>query len=325
MSVVSSLPDEPTLRSILEQWFRGRLADESVRLVAFGPLSGGLSNETRLASVQMQGELVRYVVRWDPVEGIMAPYDIGKQFRVMQALSGTRVKAPRTCWLETDPSVLGRDFSAVEYVSGETPGRLLDRSDPRSRARLQAYVNMLAEIHRVDWQAAGLDRILAPQTRPAEAAVTGADRFLEHVRDRDFFDRARERLLRNAPRSRRISLTHGDCSLSNYLFSGDCVAAVVDWEMAALGDALQDVGFYCALVARYRIDASPADKEAERQDFLRRYAQAAGADVSDAPYWEAVSCYRNAVFSSQPAYAAYATTHYRERLAELLSDQRLMM
>jgi len=310
-------------REALQLWFQRKLRDSHARIVEMRRLTGGLMNETHFVCVSSGSNAMPYVVRWDPGEGVMAPYDMALQFNVFRALAQTTVPTPRAYWLELDHTILGRDFWVLEFVEGDTPGRLLDRAAPHYAERLNSYVGALAAIHRADWRALSLDRILGvPDARPGVTAIAALERFRAQVRDvtdQALFARAHDWLSAHAPQSWRLALTHGDCSLSNYLYRGGSVVAVLDWEMASLSDPLQDVGFFCNLVHRYRREESERERQRERAAFLEAYQGKTGCDYGTLPFWEALTCYRSAVMSAHPAYAAYATSDYKDRLQTLIA------
>lgn len=312
---------EPVSIADLTDWFRQKLGDERASVVNLTPLSGGLSNESYRVVVHSAEEQTRYVLRCDPGEGIMAPYDIALQFRVCAALAGSEVPVPHAFWLEQDAAVIGRDFCIFEFVPSETPPRLLDRDDPRTPARRASYQQTLAAIHRVDWRARGMNEFFADDANIALHLIEGQGRFLAKVEspeDVALFGRARDWLRERAEPCADLRLVHGDCSLSNYLFRDVDVAAVVDWELSCAGDPLMDVAFYCGLIFRYRADASPDEKARERDQFLAEYQALTDCSYDRLGFWEALSAFRTAVMSSQPEYAAHATNDYKDRLAALL-------
>lgn len=321
---VSSASLLPVQRQSLQRWFQFKLEDASASIVEMRPLVGGLMNETHLVHVQTSDvdRLQSFVVRWAPSEGVMAPYDIALQFKVMEALGTTAVPVPKTYWLEMDRYILGSEFWAVEYVMAETPGRLLDMEAPHFKRRFKSYVTTLAAIHDVDWAGDGIGELLGVnEAAPWQPLMAMLERHRDilPVERRAFFSDARSWLLENRPASWNLSLVHGDCSLSNYMFRDEEVVAVLDWELASISDPLADVGFYCCLIERYLRDATPAIRQEQRDLFLATYANETRRALDTLPFWETLACYRNALFSEHPKYALHATGDYRNRLAKLIS------
>jgi len=293
-------PDGDGLRAPLEAWLQDRFGQASLQLAGIEKIAGGLSNETyrlRLISSPETGQVpATLVLRIQPQQGLLADYDLSFQYRVTQALQGTAVPAPRPIWFEGDAHVLGRPFYVMTDVAGEVPGRLLDPARRDTPARQRAFVAALAAIHNLDWTQTALATLLRPPSgRPAVAAVEWVDSYLPPLGsepDAELFHRARARLLAAAPPPpSRLSLLHVDCSLSNYIFQRDRVVAVLDWELATLGDLQADVGYYCALLFRYR--SGPVAAKLEE---------------------------RAAVVTSRPVYRGVATHDFRDRLADLLGQ-----
>ena len=225
-------------------------AAESVELANLRGMPAGASNDTVSLDLRVTIEERAYdvpiVLRPERPDGILAPYDVSRQFRVMRALQATAVPVPSVAWYEPDPAVLGAPFFVMSRVLGETlPLFWYGHSE-----RLPAAAEMLATIHAVDWQRAGLG-FLAPGHEGSPLAA-------EMAAWRDRAERLRisraplvvelgEWLRANEPADARMALLHGDPNPGNYLFRGESVVAVLDWELAALGDPRSDLGFYAAL------------------------------------------------------------------------------
>src|SRR5437899_2228276 len=99
----------------LTAYFARRLAPRTdVRVLALTRMSEGFSQETFRVEVAWRGaageEQGAYVVRRQPAAGLLEPYDTEPEFRVLAALAGTPVRAPRVFWYERDPAVLERPF-----------------------------------------------------------------------------------------------------------------------------------------------------------------------------------------------------------------------
>jgi aminoglycoside phosphotransferase (APT) family kinase protein len=233
------------------------------------------------------------VLRLDPGDGLLAPYDMEHQFRVYRALEGSGVPVPKVYWLELDRRVLGAPFYVMELLAGESPGRLLDETDRRTYApRLDEYVRVLATIHGVDWRARGLHFLESPGPGSlAHRRIDAIEGFIRRVQwqPEEDLDEAIAWLREHAPPASDAALIHGDCSLSNYLFVGNRVNAVLDWELCAISDPLEDVAFFCGLIPMFRGELSHADQERLRSDFLERYQAATGRGYETFEFWEALS------------------------------------
>ncbi len=258
-------------------------------------LAGGKSNLTYEVS---DGTTTR-VVRRPPLGHVQATaHDMGREHTVMSALAGTDVPVPTTYAMCRDTEVIGAEFYVMEMVRG-TPFRSADQLrelGPEPTGRLgDAMLDVLAALHQVDPAAVGLDDLGRPAgflqrqvrrwagqlegsaTRPLPDAETLVARLADHVPAGD-------------AEGARAGIVHGDYRLDNLLADpdrrGSEVLAVVDWEMATLGDPLTDVALlqvYDRLAettgGQAVADASlaPGYPSPERQ--LERYAAAGGPDL----------------------------------------------
>ncbi len=260
-------------------------------------MPAGASNDTVGLDVEVECDghraLLPLVLRPQRRDGILAPYDIGRQFRVMRALSRTAVPVPATMWHEATGAVLGAPFFVMQRVAGETlPLFWYGSQSPR----LWAVAEALAEVHAVAWQAAGL-AFLLPEGDPtpsplacdlaqwrAKAAHMGMARHRELVALGEF-------LAANEPPDARHTLLHGDPNPGNYLLDGDRIAAVVDWEVAAIGDPRSDLGFYAALLTVF----GGMSGEGGQTVLSGAYAAVTGIPLADLDYYEAVGLYKMAI------------------------------
>lgn len=320
--------DLERLCGALTPWLADKLADPSVVIEDIRPLAGGLVNVIYFLTLSGGADTRpwrrRLVLRCDPITGPQAPYDMPGQFATYQAVARAGVPIPQALWLETDPRVLGRDFWVSEFVEAEAVGRLIYPDQPLAEERMAAYVDMLARIHEADWRGAGLDAcvpVIGPgQIEDLIEAETG---FLDGApsrEDRGLFEAARARLKRTAPQSFAPSLTHGDCSLSNYLFEGARIIAVVDWDLALITDRMRDVAFYGSLLFRFNPETPDAVKEDRRARFVDAYQARTGASAETLMFWEIYANYHNALSWTRPGWPTSSGGYeaYTARLRTLM-------
>ncbi len=268
----------------------------------------GHSNLTYLVQV---GER-RYVLRRPPA-GPLPPtaHDVLREYRVLQSLRG--VRAPRPVLACEDPSVIGAPFYLMEFIDGFIVGEALppELGDGRAAARREVgdeLVGALAEIHLLDWRAAGLGG-MARSTGYLERQMRRWSSQWEINRTRRIPALERlERLLRSRrPRSERVTLVHGDYKLDNLIFSRApqvrCLA-VVDWEMAAIGDPLADLGYLLAFwlqpgeaaigpLSLGRVSAEPGFHT--RAELRERYEQLTGWPTDRLHWYEALALWKFAI------------------------------
>jgi aminoglycoside phosphotransferase (APT) family kinase protein len=282
-------------RESLAAYLESKLAAaESVEVVNVRGMPAGASNDTVSFDARVHCDGAEFdvplVLRPERPDGILAPYDVARQYRVMRALAGTAVPVPAVAWYEPDAAVLGAPFFVMERIPGETlPLFWYGQSE-----RLDLAAAALAEIHAVDWRAVDLD-FLVP-----EGALTPLDSELHAWRlraERLRISRAPllvtlgDWLRANEPADARFALLHGDPNPGNYLFRGQRVVGVVDWEVAAVGDPRSDLGFYAALHTIFGGISGPSG----RTLLSDAYERVTGTPQHDLEYYEATGLYRMAV------------------------------
>jgi aminoglycoside phosphotransferase (APT) family kinase protein len=236
------------------------------------------------------------VVRMEPRDPIaVGPCRLPEQFAILTALHGSNVPVPRPVALETDPSVLGAPFIIVDRVTGEVPIPWgADVADAAARLRMaDRFVEVLARIHAFDWRRAGLSRLLGNDAaRRIDPAAREIKRW-EHVVDTLSLRPEpilREALLwckRNKPKPDRISLTHGDYRLGNFIWKDGDIQAFLDWEIAGIGDPMADVGWISMYAWRDR-DPTLWTGLIDRPQFIALYERHSGHSVDEERvfFWE---------------------------------------
>jgi aminoglycoside phosphotransferase (APT) family kinase protein/putative sterol carrier protein len=307
----------------LEDWLRGRLPD--ARDVALSPLkrpAAGFSNETYMCDLSYRdasGERSEQVViRLEPRYRVFPEYDLEKQFRIMAALAGTDVPVPRVRWYEGDRSILGSSFYIMDRVEGEIPpevppyhafGMMFD-STPERRERIWWNgLDALVRVHALDWRKLGLSFLGEPAggTGPIDRQLDYYAAYLEWVKEKEAqptLDASLKWLRDNRYEPKRVTLCWGDSRLPNQVFRDDRVAAVLDWEMAWLGDPEADLAWWifldwqgCVGYGIPRLEGFPSAEET-----VRRYEELSGAKVEHAFYNEVFAAFRFGVILARVAH-----------------------
>src|SRR5262245_45947891 len=223
--------DDPTLVARLEQFLRLRLRHgEAPRVVQFERSTEGFSQETFSFEVEhATGERRGFVLKREPVAGLLEPYDLEPEFRVLHALSSDPLPSPATPWFEPDPAVLERSFYVMERLPGEVPIPVAgpDGEGPFNDAeRLPLatdVVDALARLHAVDWRAYGLEFLGDPGRAAAarelarwEARIAASGLSLDPP-----LAEALGWLRRHVPATPEVTLVHGDFRLGNFLVVRD--------------------------------------------------------------------------------------------------------
>lgn len=230
------------------------------------PLSTGFSSDTLLFDLVYDRDGMErregLVARLEPEEYVMFPsYDVGAQAKTLQLLEGTDVPVPIVRWLELDDSVLGVPFYVMNRIDGRIPtdnppmhdeGWLAEEATEAEREAIWwSGLEAMCEVHRVDWKRLGFD-FLAEPMRGDTALDQQLDYWQEYFRwgmeasrHPDIVE-GLEYLEAHKPDDQPVALCWGDSRLANQIFDGVQCVGVLDWEMARLGDPVQDLAWWLA-------------------------------------------------------------------------------
>jgi len=215
------------------------------------PIGEGHSNVTYL--IERSGAEV--VLRRPPRPPLPpSAHDVLREARLLSALAPTPARVPGVLAVCDDSGVIGCPFYIMERIAGEVivssvPPAL---DAPAERRRIgEQLIEALAEIHTVDWRAAGLEGFGKP-TGYLERQVRRFGGLWEINRTREIpaVERVGAWLSENMPASGPATIVHGDYRLGNTIFAATPPAhlqAVLDWEMATIGDPLADLGYLCMM------------------------------------------------------------------------------
>ena len=212
-------------------------------------LSGGNSNVTELVTTAMG----RAVLRRPPDAALSASAANGvrREYRVLRAVEG-QVRAPRALGLCDDADVIGQPFVLTDFVDGVSirdrlPDAYLQYPEPLTAVGFE-LVDALADVHRVDWGGTGLGTAAPHDYVPRQVERWLRARTDDPVRALPALERVAAWLLRELPAHRPAALIHGDYHLDNTLFdrSRPVLRAIIDWELATVGDPLADLALMLA-------------------------------------------------------------------------------
>jgi aminoglycoside phosphotransferase (APT) family kinase protein len=270
-------------------------------------ISGGKSNLT----YRLTDGTRRLVLRRPPLGHVLATaHDMGREFEVMSALAGTAVPVPRTRLLCRDSDVLGADFYLMDDVDGTVYRDAVDTAglgSERAHAISRQLIDVLADLHAVDPAAVGLEKFGRP-VGYLERQVARWHRQFESSRSRDIpgAEELQQRLTEGIPTSQRATVVHGDYRLDNTVIAADdTIAAVLDWEMATLGDPLADLGLmkiYWEMGEQQPDNpvahgVSPSAGFPPMAAIEGRYAERTGLDLTPMPWYTAFARYKLAVIA----------------------------
>ena len=316
--------DAPRLAEWLDQRLGGPLPIETEAL------KGGGSCE--IFSVR-RGD-AHWVLRRAPARASSSTaHDVLREFRILDAIKDEAVRIARPILACDDPAVAGAVFYLMEFVAGmpirmTLPAAYADSPEAQARS-LTELIDALAELHRVDWRACGLGDLGKTEGYLARQVPRWLAQ-LESYRCRELpaVDSVAAWLGEQLPQEQAPALCHGDYKLDNLLFSPDLPAralAVVDWEMAAIGDPLVDLAWALIFLPQegnplalgaagqpggYRLAGLPSEAV-----LVERYAERTGRDVAALDWYRVFSPWKLAIVL-EGSYAKWRRGESRNPLHE---------
>jgi aminoglycoside phosphotransferase (APT) family kinase protein len=282
---------EDTIREDLQAQCRERLGRPDLRVISIDPIPEGHSGFTYFVTIDDGDGPRRFVLRLPPPGArIAGPADVVRQGRIMAALHAAGLPTPAIPVLSTEPVVDGRPFVLMEAVEGTR----IEKAGVEERP-LDIAASAVRVLKRL--QALPID-----QTGIGDEEPTGLQ--AEMLRWLWLMERAPEELTRRAgdlggllaariPAERQPTLVHGDYHYGNMLFKGPEVVAVLDWEIAQIGQPLLDLGCLCVVSHRRRYEGAPnpgGSIDVALEDLYRLY----GADAGEMRWYLALSLYKYA-------------------------------
>jgi aminoglycoside phosphotransferase (APT) family kinase protein len=237
-------------------------------------------------------------------------HDMLREHRVLRALAGTAVRAPVPLVACSEPDVLGVPFYLMEEIDGVVirntlPEAFVEAERPRLGYEM---VDALAELHLTDYAAAGLDDLGRPDGYTARQVARWTKQW-EFMKTRDLPDieALRVWLEEHVPASSARAIVHGDYKMDNVVFSRTAPArllAILDWEMATLGDPLADVGYLMVFwpepgEANIRLLPQPTQLPGfpTRAELIDRYTARTGFSMTDLTFYRTLAVWKLAILS----------------------------
>lgn len=265
----------------------------------------GHSNLTYVVSDGEQRVVVR---RPPPPPFAPGAHDVLREARLVTALAITGVPVPKVLAIADADAVVDVPLVVTEFIDGlviteETPPSLCH---PAIRRQIgERAVDTLADLHSVDWKTIGLNNFGRPDgfnlrhLRRVSGLVAGGDGSLP-----DAFAPLAEWLERNAPTEAGAAIVHNDYRLGNLMYAA-CpparLAAVLDWELATIGDPLFDLGYFLSSIPGCDEPLTPITAMATaalesgfpaRDELLARYCTRTGADPKEIHWYSALAQFK---------------------------------
>lgn len=306
------------------------------QITALRQFPGGYSNLTYL----LETDAGAVVLRRPPVGAqIKSAHDMGREFRVLSLLQGHFDKIPQPVLICQDDSVIGAPFYLMEQVQGvilrSKPPKEFQLSPDNMRRISEAAVDTLAALHAIDLEASGLLQLGKPQGYIERQTTGWVERYRKAETDAIAdMDAVAEWLTAHRPNDGAPAFLHNDFKYDNIVLDPadpGRVVAVLDWEMATVGDPLMDLGTTLA----YWTEAAEAEAlplaaanltwlpgNLRREQALERYAAQTGRNVDDFLFFFVFGAFKIGVIVQQ-IYARYKKGYTQDvRFAGLLDAVR---
>jgi aminoglycoside phosphotransferase (APT) family kinase protein len=278
---------EDTLATVLT-----RRIDGCRGLVSYERLSGGASQETYRIVIRTDGGERKLAMRRAP--GATAPQHgsypgLATEAMLIRAARVAGVPEPEVYWVLTPEDGLGDGF-IMEWLDGETLGARIVRDPSLDAIRpklAEQCGEILARIHAIDLDATGLASRLSHMS-PEQYVRQTWQRYQALDTPQPMIDFTARWLLENLPKAFEPTLVHNDFRNGNIMVSPDGVVAVLDWEIAHIGDPMRDLGWICTNSWRFGHSELPVGGFGAYADLFRGYERASGKRVDPAhvKFWE---------------------------------------
>jgi aminoglycoside phosphotransferase (APT) family kinase protein len=275
----------------------------------------GFSNLTYLLQIENK----EFVLRKPPKGAIKRGHDMNREFKVQSAVHKAYSKVPKMYGFSDDETILGSDFYIMEKVEGvilnykEAKQRNIPEKDYKNIAN--SWLNALVELHNVDYKAIGLADLGKPDGYVQRQISNWGKQYLKAKTDEyPEAEMVMNWMEEHQPKEYDHCLIHNDFKYDNVVFKDDSwqeVSAVLDWEMATLGDPLMDLGTslgYWTVATDHDFVKhgipSPTVFEGNptRSEIAEMYAQKSGRNVDNLIFYYVFGLFKIAVIAQQIYY-----------------------
>lgn len=307
--------------SALDRWIRAHVEGLDAGLPTVGQYPKGASNLTYVLNYPNR----RLVVRRPPMgHKARSAHDMGREYRIQQALSATSVAVPEMLALCEDDSVIGSEFYVMAHVEGLIlRSRLpegLSLTPARADALCQATVDQLIALHSVDINQTGLDQ-LGKGAGYNRRQIEGWSKRFKNARTWNVGkgEKVMDWLAAHCPEEVELCMIHGDYRLDNLVLAPHLdddrapieVKAILDWELATVGDPLMDLGNAMAYWVQgdddvyfknFRRQPTHVDGMWRRDQIVNYYCAQRGLSPAQWAFYEVYGLFRLAVIAQQIYY-----------------------
>ncbi|WP_103068610.1 phosphotransferase family protein [Aquimarina sediminis] len=297
----------------------------------------GYSNLTYLLHIENK----EYVLRRPPFGAIRRGHDMGREFKVQSGIYDTFRKVPKMYTYTNDESILGVPFYIMEKVDGIILSiyEAKKRNIPAKSFKVIAdsWLDTFVALHNIDYKESGLKDLGKPEGYVQRQVLNWSKQYLKAAtEDIPAAKKVMQWIEENQPGQYRHSLIHNDFKYDNVVFKDDSwdeVIAVLDWEMATLGDPLMDLGTslgYWTMASDHAFvkQGMPLptimDGNPTRSDIVESYIKKSGRDVDHLVFYYVFGLFKIAVIAQQIYYRYLKGLTTDPRFAELNKATELL-
>ncbi len=275
----------------------------------------GYSNLTYLLSIEDK----EYVLRKPPIGAIKRGHDMSREYKVQSGVQKGFSKVPKMFAYTNDESILGSEFYLMEKVEGiilnykEADKRNIQSNQYKVIAN--SWLDTFTELHQLDYKSVGLSDLGKPEGYVERQVTNWGKQYLKAAtEDVPAAQMVMQWMQENQPKEYEHCLIHNDYKYDNVVFDDDSwkkITAVLDWEMATLGDPLMDLGTslgYWTVATDHDFvkQGIPSSTIFEgnpiRSEIVEMYANKSGRNINNIVFYYAFGLFKIAVIAQQIYY-----------------------
>ncbi|MGB5362013.1 MAG: phosphotransferase family protein [Aureibaculum sp.] len=290
---------------------------------------GGFSNLTYL----IRSEKTEYVLRKPPLgANIKSAHDMSREFKVLSLLAPVYKKIPKPILFCEDETILGSPFYLMERVKGIILRNRIPKGIGLTGAHFKELSNQTIEnlvaLHNLELESSNLISLGKPKGYVKRQVEGWVKRYFKAETDEiSSMNMVSEWMMSNLPTIENVAFIHNDYKYDNLVLDANSleIKAVLDWEMATVGDPLMDLGTSLAYwvekdenPALQQFNLTWAEGNLTRQQVIEKYAQLRHIKLEDVLFYYVFGCFKLGVIAQQ-IYARYQKGFTKdERFAGLI-------
>lgn len=334
---MASLMELPLIADKLSTYL-SVLIGTPVHITKVDRVSGGLSwltyafefSENMLEFQQSR----RYVLRLGHPDGHLAPYSAEPEYLALKAFAGSQIPVPRVHWQSDDCSILGAPFLICEFAEGTAP-LTWDYTAKKSDAGLklsvlaQDFICHIASVHTLSWIntqfAAKFNNVNCENAARIQVNLWEERINRKALQAFPVIKDATIWLKNNCPTAQQISIVHGDYRMGNFLEKNGRISAILDWELAHIGDPDEDLGWTSARI--FTMDKSQVCDLVDRQTFFQKYEECTERKIDSRKlqFYEILTIYKLVAINIGGIYSFYTRRGSNPRIGAIANQFSIHM